>query len=195
MKHKRIVIDVDGVLADFIQGFTALAGQMFRGVPVTRTYEKETWDGYPGLTETQIAQVWDVVNKSTTFWASLSPLITLQEARRISTLHNQEYVYFCTARVGADAKAQTERWLREHGIVNPTVVISKRKGEFCKAVDADVAIDDKAGNASFIDWGTEGRTKSYLLDRPYNRVPQEFLASGVRRVHSLTEFLDNIQEG
>lgn len=188
----KLVFDIDGVLADFIAGFTAMANAMFPGVPVTRTHEQPSWRGFPGMTETQVAAVWERIKTSRVFWLSLSPLITPAESERVNDLQIEHDVYFCTARVGKYAKNQTEDWLTDHGIWRPSVVISNRKGEFCKAVQADAAIDDKAANASFIDWNTDGRTRSYLLDRPYNRVPQEFMASGVRRVSSLTEFLEGI---
>jgi len=78
-------------------------------------------------------------------------------------------------------------------VIRPTVIISKHKGEFAKAVGADYSIEDKASNASCIDWLTGGQTKSFLLNRPYNQGNSDFLASGVRRVDSVDEYLDVIE--
>src|SRR5690242_5772667 len=114
----KIVFDVDGVLADFIGGFTAVASDMFPGVPVTRTHEQPSWHGFPGMTDAQIAAVWEHVKRSDSFWLALSPLMTPAEAYRISKLWGHD-VYFCTARVGKEAKAQTEEWLSGHGIYRP----------------------------------------------------------------------------
>ena len=187
----KIIFDIDGVLADFVGGFTKLAKDMF-DVPVTTTTSQPSWLGFPGMTKEQITQTWDIVDASRTFWYDLDALATDAELNAISSISQTDEVYFCTARRGYNVKAQTELWLRSTGIVKPTVIISKRKGEFAKAVEADYSIEDKANNASFIDWQTEGKTKSYLIDRPYNQAPQEFLASGVKRVSSISEFLGEV---
>lgn len=184
----KIVLDVDGCLADFVLGFTKLAHKHF-GTPVTRTLDQPSWQGFPGLANWHVRETWGRVNESTTFWYDLEPLVTQYDLFEIE--HRRQYgeVYFCTARTGESAKRQTEMWLRVNGIYNPTVIICKHKGDFCKAIGADYAIEDKASNASYIDWQTDGKTKSYLINRPYNQVPDEFLASGVKRVNTVTEFM------
>lgn len=189
---KRIVFDIDGVLAEFIGGFTALAHEQTPSVPVTRTHEQPSWYGFPGMTKEMIDGVWRRVVVSNTFWNDLDPLLDVETFHGIEKLRRDNEVYFCTARPGKYTKLQTEIWLRRNGIRYPTVVISKQKGEFCKAIEADFSIEDKAANASFIDWQTGGRTASYLINRPYNQVPAEFLASGVKRVNTVTEFLEDI---
>lgn len=194
-KMKRIMFDIDGCLADFMYGFTSVAHDMFSDAPVVKGHNYETWSGYGGLSKEQIHAVWEAVRKSPSFWATLPPLVSDDELKGISDLSITNEVYFVTAREGYNRKQQTETWLREHGIEAATVVICKRKGEFCKAVDIDYAIDDKASNVSYIDWSTEGRTKSCLLDRPYNQVPNEFLASGVHRVSTISQFLEAIKNG
>ena len=189
----KIVFDIDGVLADFVKGFTTLASQAFY-VPITGTLNQPSWQGFPGMQKHQVCQTWDYVNESNTFWYDLDPLVTHDELQGIERLRQSHEVYFCTARTGRSAKTQTELWLRMHGVKYPTVIICKHKGDFCKAVGADYAIDDKASNASYIDWQTEGRTKSYLINRPYNQVPAEFLASGVKRVNTVSEFMEAMRE-
>lgn len=195
VKHKKVCIDIDGCLADFILGFTTLAHSIYPDVPVTKTTEQPSWLGYPGMTLEQSDATWVSVNNSSRFWLNLDPLVSAEELDKIRRLQGVADVYFCTARSGLKAKSQTEAWLVAKGLRLPTVVLCKNKGEFAKAVGIDYTIDDKAANASCIDWVTEGRTKSYLLNRPYNQVPSEFLGSGVRRVDTVEQFLEAINNG
>jgi hypothetical protein len=188
----KIVFDVDGCLADFVLGFTELAHKHF-GTPVTKTLDQPSWQGFPGMTKEQVSRTWDIINESKTFWHDLDPMVYGAEFEQIERLREYNEVYFCTARTGKSAKLQTELWLRWNKVKYPTVIICKHKGDFCKAVGADYAIEDKASNASYIDWQTNSKTKSYLINRPYNAVPAEFLASGVKRVNTVSEFMEAIQ--
>lgn len=192
MRSKGVIFDVDGVLADFVGGFTARARELFPDVPITQTHGQASWNGFAGMDKKQIGMTWESIKGDRYFWRKLAPLVDAVALDRIYYLHRDNNVYFVTSRVGVDCKRQTEYWLEAQGIARPTVVICKRKGEFAKAVDADCAIDDKANNASCIDWITEGTCKSYLLDRPYNQAPQDFMGSGVVRVSSVEQYLDII---
>lgn len=189
MKHRNIMFDVDGVLADFVLAFTTLANAMFPEVPITSTAEQESWVGFRGMTQKQIGKVWERLKDDTSFWLTPRPLVTPEDFRRIAELSDLDNVYFVTSRVGVFAKEQTADWLMDYGIVRPTVVICKNKGEFAKAVEIKYSIEDKASNASCIAWITQDETQSYLLDRPYNQVAPEFMASSVVRVPSVSEYL------
>jgi uncharacterized HAD superfamily protein len=192
---KPVIFDIDGVLADFSEGFTTLASKMF-GVEVTRATDQPTYH-WANLTKEQANLVWREVDKSHYFWENLRPLIDQQYFEEIDSLAFERPLYFVTARPDY-AKKQTENWLAAWGVSRPTVITTKRKGEFAKAVDAGFCIEDKPSNASMVAWLTEGETKSYLIDRPYNQAPkeflasQEFLASDVRRIYSVNEYLEAI---
>lgn len=186
----KIMFDIDGVLACFIGGFTKLASELIPGVPVTTTLQQPSWHGFPGMTKEQVSRVWEVVKADCWFWTELEPLVGGLTFKDIYDIKVEHEVYFCTSRVGIYAKRQTEHWLASQGLGNTTVIVSGKKGEFCKAVGIDYAIEDKASNASCIDWITEGKTKSYLINRPYNQAPAEFLGSGIKRVDTVNEFLE-----
>jgi 5'(3')-deoxyribonucleotidase len=196
VSKKIVMFDVDGVLAEFIGGFTARAARIFPGVPITYGRDQPSWNGFPGMTKPMISATWDSIRNDPAFWFDLSSLTTYEEEDRIRILCATQDVYFVTARhAGPSAKQQTEMWLQDRiGLQYPTVVLSTKKGEVAKAIGADFCIDDKASNASTVAWLTEDKTKSHLLDRPYNRVDPDFMASSVVRVSSVTEYL-NIIEG
>lgn len=190
-----VICDVDGVLAEWTEAFTALAATMGMGNRIITTHDAKYWDDLGGLNAGQIDSVWRHIKESTGFWRGLKPLASKEEFERIQNLRYQRDVYFVTSRVGVNVKVQTEEWLIERGIYDPTVVISAKKGEIAVGLDARWAIDDKASNAVFIKHASP-ETASYLLSRPYNAGfdPVEF-GSKVRRIGSLAEFLNIVEAG
>ena len=79
-----------------------------------------------------------------------------------------------------------------NGVENPAVIISGKKGEFAKVVGATHAIDDKAGNAVYLQYESP-KKKSYLLDASYNQFDQKVLGTKVVRVATVDEFLDAVE--
>lgn len=188
----RIVFDCDGVLADFNGGFRRLAHEMF-GTPVEVDPGNFTWDNYGGgITDDQVDRVWNRIKQDRYFWWSLEPLTDSETRDRICRLDEIHDLYFVTSRVGLYPKRQTAEWLYQMGIEQPSVIVSNRKGEICAGIGADYCIDDKAGNAVYVAYHS-GRTRSYILDAPYNRFDQTALGTKVRRVKSVSEFLDDVE--
>ncbi|HET7266312.1 MAG TPA: hypothetical protein VFL28_16725 [bacterium] len=184
----RVVLDVDGVLADFILGFTTLANRMF-GTPVFTTLEQKSWDAYEGISAAQCALALEAAAASPAFWQDLPPIASPDELAHLASIAPAHDLYFVTNRFGNGAKAQTETWLRRHGVSAPTVILSEAKGEVARAVRADVLLDDKAGNAVFTQYYSRA-TAVYLIDRPYNRFDPAVLGSKITRVRTLDEFFD-----
>jgi len=193
---KTFVFDIDGVLADFIKGFMTLAASKYHGVPVYSTFQQKSWSNFAGLTAEQEVHVWKLACQSPTFWSSLPPLTGPGTFTLLQKLNLQSNLYFATSRVGNDPLHQSKVWLEEHGIFRPNVVVTKRKGEFCRVVNATYAIDDKADNASAIAWlsereGDPSRTIPYLITRPYNQYDELAIGSKyVCRVGSVDEFIN-----
>lgn len=188
---KPIIFDIDGVLADFIYGFTSLASTMFGTAPYS-TDEQVRWSDFAGLTKEATNEVWGVIKEDPQFWYSLRPLVPARTFETINTLPCD--VYFVTNRSGVCALRQTQQWLEDNGVYRPMVVLSKYKGEIAKAIGAKATIEDKASNASCIAWLTEDKTRSYLLDRPYNRCDAGMLASSVVRIPSVDYFLKEVTD-
>ena len=176
MKRKVVQFDVDGVLADFLTGYRAVESKL----GLEPTYAP-VWDAY--LNDA----VWHVIKDSSTlFWRHLPMLASPHEFARINDLTYAFDVYFVTARPGVTAKTQTQRWLQLKGISSPTVIVSSKKGQVARAIEADFAIEDNLGNA--IDLWDHFVENVFLLDAPYN----QGLAPSVTRIKTVSEFLDEV---
>lgn len=196
MKTQTIVMDLDGVLADFVAHFTKTAGIVTaKPLPVTRTDDHQAWDTFPGLSPEDVTKTWAYIAHNPVFWEELPSLFegdphVLEAALRP---HN---VYFATSRKTPGALQASKRWLYTHlGFIQPSVVVTHRKGEFCKVVDADYYIDDKSENVDCAIWMTDGKTKSYAIDRRYNLGRYCPHSSKARRVTYLREFIEEATNG
>ncbi len=178
---KRIVqFDVDGVLSDFSTGYDQLCNRL--GVPAPG--RNAPWDAKWN------ELVWSEIRSSVDFWLELPSLVSDSVFARIQRI--AEPVYFVTARPGTRTKWQTEEWLKDRGVYEPTVVVTGKKAEFAHAAGVTYAIDDKAGNAVAIQYMAP-EAKIYLLDAPYNRFDHGALGSKVVRVTSVETFLEAVE--
>lgn len=202
-KPLTIQLDVDGVISDFIWGFTRL-GAKYGGLP-SSTMEQVEWDSFPGLLPSHEQLIWDEISQSNYFWQSLPLLLNPLETQGIRALYRAEcQVYFVTNRLGHNVRQQTEAWLLNRlelpSWANPTVIMARSKGEVAKAIMADFSIDDKAENAWCIGWLTTPQNsktpdcRSYILDRKYNQYDHKIGSSKIRRVPTVQAFLNDIQE-
>lgn len=192
----RIGIDLDGVLCNFVSSFSAkligVTGQdKFQGKDLKDPTLYPCWD-WPqthGYTNQQCDDTWDQVKKDPWFWRCLGWLPGLKDLQAaLPTLMDHD-LYFITNRLGIGCKRQSEEWLKDQGIKNPTVLISPHKGSICAALDIQAYIDDKLGNIESVKFMSPC-THAYLLDQPWNR---EGRLSNMRVVGSVKEFLQ--QEG
>ena len=186
-----ILLDIDGVLADFVRAFTGQAKEMGFLREVISTEEQLNWDGF-GLTSKQMNSVWDVILGTSHWWYRLDPLISMGAFQKINELQWDHQVVFVSARDGIHPQFDTKDWLESRGIDTPSVIITKRKGEIARALDADYSLEDKPENAAVIHWMADVKPcKSYIIDRPYNRV--DYLPKKIKRVKTVEEFLNDIE--
>lgn len=185
-------VDVDGVLADFVRGFTAYGRQLYgKHVPVIHTVDHRGWDDFPELDAAQQHTVWSYIRNSTCFWRMLEPCASVSVFNTLTALNAEIPLYFITNRPGIKTKQQTEGWLADHGVYNPTVVVTADKGYAVQGLGVTHYIDDKAGNAVFTKYQNK-QSKVYLLDRPYNQFPHDVLGKRVQRVKTVEEFLQEV---
>lgn len=189
----RVIFDIDGVLADFVYGFTSLAHEMY-GSPVYGTLSQKEWEKFDELDKKQIDSVWKRINKNPEFWMSLPALATHGELQHVNYFAGNNDVYFVTSRHPyPGTKTATEVWLRNYvGILMPTVILSNRKGEIANVIKADALLDDKAGNPIAVQYISQ-RTTPYIVDRPYNQFDHNVVGTKVRRVKSVDEFLTALE--
>lgn len=196
MKTQTVVFDIDGVLADFSAHFTKTAECVTgKPLPVTRTVEHEAWSVFPGLTPEDVTRTWTYIASNPVFWTELPALLSNDDQESLKALapHN---VYFATSRKTPGSLRASKEWIYANlGIVQPSVVVTHRKGEFCKVVDAAYFIDDKSENVDCAIWMTDGKTKSYAIDRIYNQGTYAPHSSKARRVATVREFIEEVRNG
>jgi hypothetical protein len=193
--QRSLVIDLDGVLADFTLGFTKLANEQFNnGIPTIPTNFHQQWNFKGIMSPVEESATWEHIHAHPDWWATLRPLIDDESSERLAYVNTRVPTYFVTHRPDA-SKIPTARWLTEVlGIEVPSVICSKRKGEVARILNASHAIDDKLENIWCIHWLADNpQTKAYLLDRHYNRIDVNVGAQNVYRIHHFEEFLDDVE--
>jgi 5'(3')-deoxyribonucleotidase len=191
---KTIVFDIDGVLADWSTGFSRWAREVYPDVPIVSHNECVSWDVRPGMTSEMERVIWDLIKQDTRFWEDLPPLATDREFIQICHLIDKGHnVYFATNRKTPGALRATRNWLNRYlNISFVNIIITHRKGEFCKVVDADYYIDDKSENVDCAIWMTDKKTKAYVLTRLYNSGVYAPHSKSARRVSTITHLLEDI---
>jgi 5'(3')-deoxyribonucleotidase len=165
-----VLIDVDGVVADFTSRFVEIAEDILgRPLDKTRVYDQFIVEKSLGLTPVESKLVYKRVAAPDFAW-SLYPLPQAVEAIKEIALSN--VVIFVTKPFRSSKTWQWERekWLRQYfGDVGANVIHTKLK----YLVHGDVLIEDSGKNAA--DWWHYQRrivgnptAKVLLRDYPYN---------------------------
>lgn len=144
----RIGVDVDDVLADFVNRYLAISREMF-GRPADGIVPNDWEMSNIGLTPEEHKAVWDRIQATPNFWETLSRKQFTQELDAASREHT---LFFITSRVetaGDPVEVQTAEWLWKKGVDYPTVIVATkgvRKGELAQALKLDAFIDDRKEN-------------------------------------------------
>jgi uncharacterized HAD superfamily protein len=190
--NKVVMFDIDGVLADFVGAYTALAHEYY-GTPIYTSLEQASWDFKQlGLTNAQKNFLWEKIKSSESWWTSLAPLLHRDTYIDIDGLQMEADIYFVTSRPGVNVRWQTKQWLQAQGIYSPSVILSSRKGDVATGLQADFMIDDKAGNAIFVKYQSP-KTRVFILDREYNQFNPGVIGSKVERIKSVEDFIKEIR--
>ena len=194
MRQIVVQFDVDDVLADWTEAFTALANGLWPGC--TPQHQATTIPYYiskkhftdPALFD----KTWEYLLQCPNWWTSLHQLVFADEFKRIAALARQVPVYFVTNRWHHvnPANLQTTEWLRIMGVPNASVLCTRLKGEAAYLLRTTHSLEDKGENAIDIRNYTLPTSRSYLINRLHNqqRYPLEL------RVDTVAQFLDLVEK-
>lgn len=177
MSIKRVCLDIDGVLADFNTAYHDLLVLVTGEDKFPQDYDPTQppvwhWEHHFGYTSEQEALVWtNHILKSPDFWVKLKPL---KDASRVlfaldqMVRFNEIELYFITNRHGLNAKLQTEKWLYNHGVSYPTVLIAADKLPLLRTLNPAFYIDDKLETANDVQGVSIDGLQSWLLATSWN---------------------------
>lgn len=180
----RIMMDIDGIVADFVLDFTRLIRLNFpdkldHSFGVMAATE---WGFKNILTNKEIGLIWDQIYASSSFWSLLQPMFTPADRDAFIRMADKHELQWVTSRSGKNALDQTKYWLRRHGLPNweNAVLAGESKGEFVKEHGLfDVAFDDSPTQIKRLQ---DVGQFVVVRNTPYNQ------EAGFPRVNSVAEF-------
>ncbi len=178
----KIIVDVDGVLAEFNHSFASELG-----LQVTQEWEPTRWHWPDEMASPEaVKQAWESVNDpKRSFWYGLPAYPETREAlERFSVLSQSDDLYFVTSRSGDTAKCQTEDWLFTMGMVMDditVITVERGKAGIAHDIQADVVVEDRPENLIAIRKELPN-ARLYLVDRAWNK---EFQKGGTTH-HNIT---------
>lgn len=193
MSKRVIVIDIDGVLADFNTPFAELLTRFGAVMTPFEGVDPRLWHWFEayGATPAQAEAAWAYAEQTSAWWSWLPPHrdFTRETRATLSDLTDQfidqSEVYFVTSRPKG-VRGVTARWLSKHlhNITPQVIVTPTNKVAALMALDADVVIEDR--RETLMDFAVVKPTAQLiLLDRAYNQG-----VAPITRVASLTEALE-----
>lgn len=198
MKHivaENIVIDIDGVLAEFNRPFAALLAKAANIPASTFTFTQWDWDRQAGVPDACIDHVWKSITEGEwspavwEFWSELQPRTGARELLHWITSHPLFYTpHFVTARNPALYNV-THEWLtRVFNLRHPRLIMSPNKDHICAGLEATYFVDDKYATCVDVHRMCGAYTVVCLLDASYNRPAHA--DHHLHRLSSLREFLE-----
>src|ERR1041385_5779730 len=112
-----ILLDIDGVVADFVHAFTKLLKWVGSDIAPYRTHEQPSWDFLHDAA--LVEDAWQEILGSHSWWTmNLDPLPGATRAawERLDKWADREgrQLTICTSRSGKRVHDQTKAWLDEH---------------------------------------------------------------------------------
>ena len=192
---KRIGIDLDGVLANFIRGFTGVIATLFPEAGIIPRDHKDLqyYDDFgPGVTAEMVAAAWDVVNRDGSFWSTLPALCNGMEQGALLSLSLQHDLYALTTRpqnAGRSIAAQCRQWMKFHGLEYAGLSVCADKWLVGASLKLTHYLDDTPKEISKLRWALDG-CQCFLLDQPYNRG----VLPDVPRVDTVMDFIQRVNK-
>jgi hypothetical protein len=137
----KLLVDVDGVCANFVEAYAALATRVC-GVDVPTIAAEWDWD-VPYIGKEGRKRVWEAIEAEPAWWLGLKPLPGAEKGLcALHRLARQHDIYFVTYRHANESKRMTELWLGWWGFPEATVVVTQEKAVVAKALRIEKGIED-----------------------------------------------------
>lgn len=203
MQKTTISIDIDGVLANFDQGFVKLVNKEFPEKNIPADFSTEHWDYRQILSPEEFKNVWPkLVTDTKRFWETLNPYEDNVKALARFIPRNHKYfdIYFVTARLntaGDSAFSQTAKWLIAQHLswYNTSLIVVKKAADKVGLLDtlgAQYSIDDYLPTVTSLERELPEHV-AYLYDRPWNREGRPQLEKALNVASDLQEWLDMLE--
>lgn len=183
---KRLGVDCDGVVCDFVQAFYRTANPMFGtdfGGP------QRTWDFEDEFSKEQVDAVWERIKRTRDFWQTLNPMPGVSGLRNLPKFVEPVFITSRIPTLGHSVHDQTAHWLRQNFYITyPMVIVVDSPAEkvpLCKNLNISSFIDDKR---STIEQMHAAGLRSYAKLAPYNSAKP--FPEGVIPVETLDEYLE-----
>ena len=142
--YKRpILMDVDGVIANFTKRFTELCHHMDPSCQIHESPHVTPHWNFKEIPEYIQSKAWSFIRESPSWWEYMDSLLNKEQIRKLNTLPDVLYV---SSREGMDVGRQTNNWLCNIGIVAANVLIVPSGGTkytIADCLDARAIIDDR----------------------------------------------------
>jgi hypothetical protein len=189
---KRIAIDVDGVLANFVVGLLEVANEQLT-TPIPLDKEPSAWNFADLMSPEEFSKAFKTARNRDWWWADLPPYGFNTRALGKFLVSSPHDTWLVTARSTAANQStpkQTLAWAVDNNVSEGLMGIvavekAEEKAKLYDIMGITHSIDDKAETVE--DCDQLANHKAYLLDRPWNQH-----AKVKRRIKTLQEFLDDL---
>jgi hypothetical protein len=119
-----LVLDIDGVLADFTLGFTSHAHELF-GTEVVQGKDQPIWGHSNVMSDEQDRVVWGFIRRNPWWWGTLPHCLSDEDFESLSSLLSGAVMYLTNR--PASSRAATVDWLWQNGLPFGSVVFAESK--------------------------------------------------------------------
>lgn len=172
-----LVLDVDGVFADFNSGFSQLLATIAGERRHTEPFIPHTWNwAAEYYLPSEIERAWRHVTTERHWWANLRSYphtaASIGALKMLMQMPDAPQVTFLTCRPGVRAAAQTIDWFTQRGLDAPQVIVAENaahKADLVWALRGDVFVDDHVENHHAVNaHGSRMAVTQVVVTQPYN---------------------------
>ena len=208
----RVAFDLDGVLADFGTAYDAVATKV-AATPTTSSGRDQTApedEGNQSETDSDDetvagsrshaddAEIWEAIRAIPDFWTTQSPLEPGGiEGLQATAIRHRWELFFLTQRPATRAdtvQRQIQRWLVQHGVDLPSVIVTRgSRGTLAAALHLDALIDDTVQHCVDVIAASKA-TPFLVLRKPDAATERNAKRLGSTVVRSVEEYLVALEE-